>query len=90
MDGYTPEQRNAYADLICQMAREWILDRKAEFQLDLERGVEWCPNAVTGDSTPRPNPTFTLTLRINGGASRTDGPPIFAAPPVFRGPEGPG
>jgi hypothetical protein len=85
MEGYTAVQRKAYAAMISQLAQEWIVDRESAFQIDLERGVEWCPNMLTGDRTPRPNPTFTLTLRINGGASASDGPPIVAAPPVFKG-----
>jgi hypothetical protein len=85
MEGYTVVQRKAYAAMISQLAQEWIVDRESEFQIDLERGVEWCANMLSGDRTPRPNSTFTLTLRINGGASPTDGPPIVAAPPVFRG-----
>jgi hypothetical protein len=36
--------------------------------------------------TPRANPTLTLTLRVNGGAQESEGPPVVRTPPLFRGP----
>lgn len=89
MPGYTPEQRAQYAEQVCELVREWIVRRESEFAVRIQRGVEWCPDALSGDRTPRPNPTLTLTVTINGGARDTDGPPIVSAPPVFRGPPGP-
>jgi hypothetical protein len=88
MARYTAEQRQEYAEMICELAREWIIDQEADFEVDLQRGVEWRRNASTGDPTPRANPTLTLTLRINGGAQRSEGLPIVPSPPLFRGPEG--
>ena len=88
MSKYTPEQRQRYAEMIAQLAREWIVEREADFELDMQRGVEWRQNTATGDRSPRANPTFSLTLRINGGARETEGPPLVPAPPVFRGPPG--
>lgn len=86
MQSYTPEQRVRIADMICDLAREWIVQRASDFEIDLQRGVEWCANTATGDRTPRANPTLTLALRINGGAQESEGPPIIPSPPVFRGP----
>jgi len=37
----------------------------------------------TGDRHPRPNPSLTFTLLINGGARDTAGEPIIPAPRVF-------
>jgi hypothetical protein len=87
MDQYTPEQRRMYADHLCELIREWVVRQESGFEIDLQRGVEWCRDAVTGDRTPRANPTLTLTLRINGGARESEGPPIVRTPPLFRGPE---
>lgn len=86
MRPYTPEQRQEYADMVCELAREWIVRREADFEIDLERGAEWCHNTTTGDRTPRANPTITLTLRVNGGAQATEGPQVVPSPPLFRGP----
>ena len=87
MDRYTPEQRRQYADHLCELVREWIERRESDFDFSLQRGVEWCPDALSGERVPRANPTFTLTLTINGGAQETEGPPIVPAPTVFRGPD---
>jgi hypothetical protein len=76
MQPYTPEQRQQYADMVCELAREWIVRREADFEIDLERGAEWRHNTTTGGQTPRANPTVTLTLRVNGGS-----PPLFRGPP---------
>lgn len=86
MQRYTPEQRQQYADMVCELAREWIVRREADFEIDLERGAEWRHNTTTGGQTPRANPTVTLTLRVNGGAQATQGPPVVPSPPLFRGP----
>jgi hypothetical protein len=86
MRPYTPEQRQQYADMLCEIAQEWIVRREADFEVDLERGAEWCLNNSTGGLTPRANPTITLTLRVNGGAKATEGPPVVPSPPLFRGP----
>lgn len=87
MQQYTPEQRKLYADHICDMVREWIVGRSSDFEFELERGVEWCHDVRTGDRRPRANPTITFTLRINGGAQESEGPPIVPTTTVFRGPE---
>lgn len=88
MERYTPEQRRQYADLVCDLVNEWIVQKQSDFEIDFERGVEWCTHAATGERTPRANPTFSVTLRINGGAQPTEGRAIVPAPPVFRGPTG--
>lgn len=87
MRGYTPEQRQRIAEIISDLAREWIVQRESEFEFDLQRGVEWCTDVRSGDRTPRANQTLTLTLRVNGGAQESEGPPIVPTPTVFRGPE---
>jgi hypothetical protein len=85
MEEYTPEQRKRYADHICDMVREWIERRDSHFQFELERGVEWCADVRTGERRPRANPTITFTLKVNGGAQPSEGPPIVPTPTVFRG-----
>lgn len=85
MRQYTVEQRKLYADHICDMVREWIERRGSDFAVELERGVEWCPDVRTGDQRPRANQTLTLTLKVNGGAQETDGLPIVPMPTLFRG-----
>ena len=40
MARYTAEQRQEYAEMICKLAREWIIDQEADFEVDLQRGVE--------------------------------------------------
>ncbi len=87
MQHYTSEERQQYAEMVSELAHEWIVRREADFDVAIHRGVEWCRNNVTGDRVPRANPTITLTLSINGGASESEGPPIMPSPPVFRGPE---
>ncbi|HEX6070824.1 MAG TPA: hypothetical protein VFZ18_13400 [Longimicrobiaceae bacterium] len=87
MRQYTAEQRKRYVDQICEMVREWIGNEENDFELGVQRGVEWRPEMGSGDRRPRANPSLTLTLKINGGAHDTEGPPLVAAPPVFR-PEG--
>ncbi|HET8654044.1 MAG TPA: hypothetical protein VFL93_00825 [Longimicrobiaceae bacterium] len=87
MQSHTPEERQQYVDLICELAREWIVRREADFDVAIERGVEWCRNGATGDPMPRANPTITLTFTVNGGARETEGPLVLPSPPVFRGPE---
>jgi hypothetical protein len=86
MRPYSAEQRQRFAEMLCHLANEWLVEREADFELDFQRGVEWCRNTATGDRTPRSNPTITLTLTINGGAQETEGGPIVPAPGVFRGP----
>lgn len=88
MEHRTPEQRKFFADQLCGMIREWIEQKESDFDVEIQRGVEWCLNTTTQDRTPRANPTLTLVVRINGGAQETEGPPIVPAPPVFRGPAG--
>jgi hypothetical protein len=88
MQRFTPEQRRFYADHLCELIREWVVDRDGDFEMDLQRGVEWCREPGAEGRTPRPNPTITLTLRINGGARETEGPPVVRTPPLYRGPAG--
>jgi hypothetical protein len=88
MRRYTAEQRQRFAEMLSNLANEWIVEREAEFDLEFQRGVQWCRNTATGDRTPRSNPTFTLTLTINGGAQDTEGAPIVPSPGLFRGPAG--
>jgi hypothetical protein len=87
MQEFPRELRRLYADRLCEMIREWVVEKEAPFEVDLERGVEWCRNAATGERTPRSNPSITLTLRINGGAHETEGAPVIRNPPIYRGPE---
>jgi hypothetical protein len=82
---YSDEQRQLYIDQICEMVREWIGNGDNDFELGVQRGVEWQPEVVSGNRRPRANPSLTLTLRINGGAHDTEGQPIVAAPRVFKG-----
>jgi hypothetical protein len=88
MQRFTSEQRVRYADQICGMIREWIADEANHFEFGVQRGVEWRPEVGSGGRRPRANPSITLTLLINGGARDTEGPPIVAAPQVFRPEEG--
>ena len=84
MSRYTPEQRQRYADTICDLVREWIGDQSNDFSLEVRRGVEWRPE-LNGDTRhPRANNGITMTLVINGGARESEGPPIVPAPRVFR------
>ena len=87
MRHYTSEQRRLYADQICTLVRDWIIDEANEFGLDIQRGVEWRPDLATGDRHPRLNPTATLVLTVNGGARETEGKPMLSAPQVFRAPD---
>jgi hypothetical protein len=87
MQEFPRELRQLYADRLCKMIREFVVEKEAPFEVDLQRGVEWCRNAATGDRTPRPNPSITLTLRINGGAHETQGDPVIRNTPIYRGPE---
>ena len=84
MQRYTTEQRQLYAEQICNLVREWIRDEKNHFEFGVQRGVEWRPEVGSGDRRPRANPSLTLTLMINGGAQDTEGPPIVSAPTVFK------
>jgi hypothetical protein len=86
MQRFTPEQRRFYADHLCELVREWIERPDAHFEIEMERGVEWCRDAGSGERTPRANPTLTMTLRVNGGAQESEGPPVVRTPPLFRGP----
>ncbi len=84
MARYTSEQRQQYADTICDLVREWIGDHANDFDLEVRRGVEWRPE-LNGDARhPRANNGITMTLVINGGAQESEGAPIVAAPRVFR------
>ncbi|HEX6924593.1 MAG TPA: hypothetical protein VF167_04160 [Longimicrobiaceae bacterium] len=83
MQRYTSEQRRRYADQLCAMIREWIGNEENHFEFSVQRGVEWRPEMGTGDRHPRPNPSLTFTLLINGGARDTAGEPIIPAPRVF-------
>jgi hypothetical protein len=85
MQRYTAEQRKLYADQICEMIRDWVGNEENHFEFGVQRGVEWRADVVSGDRRPRANPSITFTLAINGGAQDTEGPPIVAAPPGFRG-----
>jgi hypothetical protein len=88
MQRYTPEQRKQYAEHICTLVRTWLEEKASDFEFEFERGVEWCADVRSGDRKPRANPTITLTLKINGGAQETEGPPIVPTPMLFRGPSG--
>lgn len=83
MDHPTPEQRRAYAETLRDLIRDWVEKGDASFEIDLQRGVEWCTDARTGEPKPRANSTLTLVLKINGGAEDTEGPPIVPTPAVF-------
>jgi len=85
MARFSPEENRRFADMICALVRTWIEEKGSEFDYELERGVEWCQDVRSGDRRPRANPTITLTLKINGGARETEGPPIVPTP-VFRDP----
>lgn len=86
MSRHTPEQRQAYADTLHDFIRTWVEQGDADFDLQIKRGVEWCPDARTHDRRPRANPTMTLVLTINGGAEDSEGPPVVPAPGLFGGP----
>lgn len=85
MRHFTSEQRKLYADQICTLIRDWISDEANDFDVDIQRGVEWRPDMATGDRHPRHNPTATLTLTVNGGAQESEGKPMLSAPPPIFG-----
>jgi hypothetical protein len=85
MDHLSADQRRAYADVLCDLVREWIERGESRFDVDLKRGTEWCTDARTHEPLPRANPTLTLTLRTNGGAEDSEGPPIMPTPGLFGG-----
>lgn len=87
MPHHTPEQRAMYAAHLHELIRTWVEEGEAYFEMELKRGVEWCRDARTQERLPRANPTLTLTLRINGGAEESEGPPVIPVPNGFLGPE---
>jgi hypothetical protein len=87
MREFTPDQRRRYAQYLCEMIQEWIGEGTSPFEFEVMRGVEWCTDARSGLRTPRPNPSFTVILKINGGAQDSEGPPILPTPALFREPD---
>lgn len=83
---YNAEERQRFAEILSDLANEWIIRKEADFEIEIQRGVHWCRNAATGNPTPRPNPTITLTLTINGGVQDTEGGPIVRSPGLFDKP----
>jgi hypothetical protein len=86
MPRYTAEQRRAYAEHLHSLIHEWIEQGEGDFEIELKRGVEWCPDARTQDRRPRANHTMTLVLTVNGGAEDSEGPPVVQAPGLYGGP----
>jgi hypothetical protein len=84
---HTPEQRSAYAKNLGDLIREWIVEREAGFELEIKRGVDWCREVTSDTRTPRPNETFTIVLRINGGAEQREGAPIVRTPGIAGPPQ---
>jgi hypothetical protein len=81
---HTPEQRRIYADGLAELVREWLVERGARFELEIQRGVDWCQEVTTASRTPVANDSFTITLRINGGAEEREGRPILRTPGIVR------
>lgn len=80
MSELTEEQRQEIADKICEQVRDWVMNPDYTVELTVLPGVETSPNPETGYMDADYNETWTMEIRVNGGARDTESGPMTNDP----------